>query len=149
MGGNDYTKKERSTFCKRAPTLIRKAHELAEQCNAHVYVLIDHPRARVAYSSTNGGKTPFPDGVLVSIWLEPEVQIVADLPIVHLKGRPSDHNILYPGLQQLTQSGMKDSCDETHRKKVDGVSRYIEFRAQALSKMEEEEPQINTAGAEK
>ncbi|KAJ5417424.1 uncharacterized protein N7487_000974 [Penicillium crustosum] len=119
MGGNDYTKKDRSTFRKRAPTLIKKAHELAEQCSAHVYVLIDHPRARVSYSSTNGGKTPFPEGALEA---------------------------MYPGLQQLTQSEMKESHEETHREKVDGVSRYFEFRAQALSKTKDEKTEINTTG---
>lgn len=86
MGGNDYTKKDRSTFRKRAPTLIKKAHELAEQCSAHVYVLIDHPRARVAYSSTNGGITPFPEDALVRAQIEPKASWLS-------KARPSDHDI--------------------------------------------------------
>ena len=51
MGGPDPGRERRMTFKKRTRTVVKKAHELATLSGANVYLIIDHPRATVAYNS--------------------------------------------------------------------------------------------------
>ena len=56
---------------------------------------------------------------------------------------------LYPGLQQLTQSSIQEFSEGAHQEKVDGITRYFEFKAQVLSRMKDDEHENSTAGPEK
>lgn len=54
-----------ASFNKRARTVLSKAHDLAALCGAKVYVLIDHPRGLVAYSSQDVSWPPFDDAMVI------------------------------------------------------------------------------------
>lgn len=66
MGGPDPDRNSRVKFLKRCKTLKNKAHQLAQLCDADVYLLIIHPRERYAYNSTGDRSWPPSDEVLVS-----------------------------------------------------------------------------------
>ncbi|KAE8371113.1 hypothetical protein BDV26DRAFT_276747 [Aspergillus bertholletiae] len=64
MGGADPGKSNRDKFLKRKRTLLHKSYELAEKCQAKVYLIIEHPRGTTVYNSVEDGSWPPPDGVL-------------------------------------------------------------------------------------
>lgn len=74
MGGPDPGRQERTSFTKRTTTLLRKSHELVTLCGAKVYLIIDHPRASLAYNSVEeeGRQWPPPDELLVKRILSPK-----------------------------------------------------------------------------
>lgn len=67
MGGPDPGRQQRMSFNKRTSTMLRKSHELATLCGANVYLIIDHPRATLAYNSVEeeGRQWPPPNEFLV------------------------------------------------------------------------------------
>lgn len=67
MGGPDPGGPDRTTFQKRSKTVLKKADELATFCGADVYLIIDHPRATMAYNSVRDRHWPPPDEFLVNV----------------------------------------------------------------------------------
>ena len=67
MGGPDGARRSRVQFTKRCKTLKRKAHELADFCDANVYLVIIHPRENYTYNSASSRSWPPPDEELVSV----------------------------------------------------------------------------------
>ncbi|KAL4888217.1 hypothetical protein BDV59DRAFT_206275 [Aspergillus ambiguus] len=105
MGGPDPGRKDRTTFRKRAQTLLSKSHELASVSGAKVYLVIDHPRAQIVYNSQDEQWPP----------------------------RDEELERKYSNLQRLTHNTMQQHLNaRADQRELLQLTQYFAYRAQLL-----------------
>lgn len=134
MGGPDLDRNARVKFTKRSKTLKRKAHELAESCDADVYLFIAHPREYYAYNSADDNSWPPPDEVLVKMTR-------LNTKIKELKYRQELH---YPNLERNNFSEMQ-RLQESSSDDLKRLCQYFATRGKLLQSLDNHDEDTDSA----